>query len=264
MPQAAIDTPSADTLAWVPVADRARLAAERLAPRQGPRRGLALLVHGFAGSRHEGGLFDALADRLVASGFVVVRHDWRGLGDSEGEFADTSLDVHAADLRAVLAHARAQDPGLPVVGVGFSLGAALLGMVAPEARLDRLVYLSPASRPAQAMWPRYAPLWSEVSSSRRVRKPGSDVALGMPILASLRDTDLGDDAFQTGCPLLVLHGTSDARVPFEGSEALARRVSSRAGAFRFEPIPGASHSFRPSDAYWHRVADRVASWSEGR
>ena len=145
--------------------------------------------------------------------------------------------------------------------VGFSLGAAVIGLALRQQHdLTSVVYLSPASRPKESMWPRYEALWSQVKAHGVVEKPGSDVRLGRPILESLRDTDLGPRAFDLEVPLLVCHGTADARVDYTHTEKLLARLDGKRETFRHIKFPGASHSFRPADTCWDRLADNLAEW----
>ncbi len=219
--------------------DGLSLAVEENSPQDNPL-GWVLLVHGFAGNRSENGLFDAMAESFVKNGFVVLRYDWRGIGESEGAFANTPLATHVEDLIVLHKWIVTRYETIPSSAVGFSLGAALLGLAHPLS-FDRLVYLSPAVRPNLSMWPRYESLWAATATSP-VLKEGASIYLGRPILESLRDTDLGEKAFDRDVPLLVCHGTGDTRVSHEFSQRAFEQASEHR-ALRFETFEGASHTF---------------------
>jgi hypothetical protein len=96
-----------------------------------------------------------LARAALSLGAPAVRFNFRGVGRSEGAFADAVGEVD--DLIAVTAFARAQWPDRPVHVAGFSFGAAvaLRGHVAVGAHSVLLVappagmgYLEPAVAPA--------------------------------------------------------------------------------------------------------------------
>ncbi len=78
-------------------------------------------------------------------GAASVRFNFRGVGDSEGVYADTVGET--ADLLAVLAWVQARYPGLPVWLAGFSFGAyvALRAVSGPErgSQPDCLVTVAP-------------------------------------------------------------------------------------------------------------------------
>lgn len=266
--QAVIDAhPDDSATAEVMTADGLRLAAAVLPAATRRSRGAVIFVHGFCGNRDENGLFDTLAEHCAAAGFDTVRYDWRGIGDSEGEFPATCLDDHVADFEQVVEWTRAHFAGACAVhAVGFSLGAAVVGLALKrQMQLQAVAYLSPAVRPSVSMWPRYdrPDLWRELDRRGVVEKPGSSVLLGQAILGSLRDTDLGPQAFDLDVPLLVCHGTNDARIDCSHSRALAEQRSARPGDFVYREFEGASHSFRRADDCWPELASAVAKWFAG-
>jgi alpha-beta hydrolase superfamily lysophospholipase/acyl dehydratase len=87
-------------------------------------RCVAVVVHGYA---EHSGRYAHVAEHLAANGAAVYAPDHRGHGLSAGERAlIADLDDLVADLGAVIARARAEHPGLPLVVVGHSMG----GMIA--------------------------------------------------------------------------------------------------------------------------------------
>lgn len=242
--------------------DHVTIALEESKAR-GTARGWVLLVHGFAGNRRENGLFDHITTHLVAHGFTVLRHDWRGLGDSGGSYVEADLDRHVRDLGSIVEWARQRHPSIPAYAIGFSLGAAALGLLERRGGGEcfaRMAYLSPAVRPKQSMWPRYESEWKNVLEHGSVAKAGTSVRIGRPILQSLRDVDLGLDAFRTRAPLLVCHGDSDTRVSCEFSRQIAQETPVNDDRFVFRVFHGASHSFRPQPAHWPGVSECVHAW----
>jgi alpha/beta superfamily hydrolase len=84
-----------------------------------------------------------LAKSFLRCGFAAVRFNFRGVGDSDGEFADGDGEVD--DVLAVLATVRDAFPGLPVWLAGFSFGAAMAVRAAVPSRVDGLVSVAPAA-----------------------------------------------------------------------------------------------------------------------
>lgn len=222
-----------------------------------------VFVHGFAGDQDEGGLFPTLACSLAASGFHIFTYDCRGLGKSTGDYGATGIQEHVDDFIRVLQFAGAT-LGLPssrIAALGFSLGAAVIGLAQRRAtECGGLVYLCPATRPRISMWPRYnrAEVHECLKRDGYFSKPDNGVQLGRKILRDLSRIDLGVGCFDVAVPLLVCHGTQDARIPLEHTEScFAAMQSSRAELKRFE---GASHSFKPSDQHWKTLAQTVGDW----
>jgi exosortase A-associated hydrolase 1 len=110
------------------------------------RRGVVLVVGGpqyRVGSHRQ---FTLLARELAQQGVPVLRFDYRGMGDSEGEMRDF-LDVDA-DLRAAIDAFVAEVPALREVVLWGLCDAASAAMVyAPQdARVAGLVLLNPWAR----------------------------------------------------------------------------------------------------------------------
>ncbi|MBE2248991.1 MAG: alpha/beta fold hydrolase [Myxococcus sp.] len=83
-----------------------------------------------------------LARNLALNGYDVLRFDYRGVGESTGDFRAQSFDTWREDLGAVVAHAKALHGGRVVV-LGLRLGA-LLGRPLFEAGVvDGLVAWEP-------------------------------------------------------------------------------------------------------------------------
>lgn len=223
-----------------------------------------LFVHGFAADSAEGGLFTECMGTLSASGVSATAYDWRGLGRSQGNFCQSTLAQHSSDLAQLLeiVSSRALSVGASGVHmVGFSLGCALIANVLRvQPKVSSLVYLSPALRPRASMWPRYDTLPHRDQLRRRgyFVKPGTMVKIGSRMSTDLARTDLTESAFDPGVPVLVCHGTSDARIPFSESTRLVRMNPT--ARIRFVQFEGASHSFRPESTYRPRLHKLIAEW----
>lgn len=131
------------------------LLTDFAAPSTAPPRGQILIVHGLG---EHAGRYTALARHLAARGWQVTAHDHRGHGGSDGPRgvipAESSL---LADLGAVIAHRRAQQPKQPqgpLLLLGHSLGGLVAGRYVAEGlaaqpaawwqAVDGLVMSSPA------------------------------------------------------------------------------------------------------------------------
>jgi alpha/beta superfamily hydrolase len=82
----------------------------------------ALFAHCFTCSKDYKGVA-WVSKELAAEGIAVLRFDFTGLGESEGNFADTSFSSNVADLVAA-AEYMARELEAPKVLVGHSLGGA--------------------------------------------------------------------------------------------------------------------------------------------
>ncbi len=94
-------------------------------------RYLAVLVHGYG---EHLGRYDHVAEHLVAHGAAVVGLDHVGHGRSAGEpVLIHDLDAVVDDLAALIAAARPERPGLPVIMIGHSMGGLIAARYAQGA-----------------------------------------------------------------------------------------------------------------------------------
>ena len=112
---------------------------------ESPPAGVALIAHP---NPQQGGTLDnkvvqTLAKTFFALGYVAVRFNFRGVGQSVGEFDHG--DGETEDALAALAHARETfDAALPLVLAGFSFGSFVQTRVAKRVSAQRLVLVGPA------------------------------------------------------------------------------------------------------------------------
>src|SRR6202022_624590 len=108
-------------------ADSTRLAGYRWAADEGQSiAGVVVLVHGMGEHVRR---YDHVADALTSQGFVVYGHDHRGHGaslaaaDEPGQLGPNGWSALVDDLNLVIARAKSDHPGLPVVLVAHSMGS---------------------------------------------------------------------------------------------------------------------------------------------
>jgi len=105
------------------------------APKVFAKSPCVILCHGFTGNKIESNkLFVKLARKLCHEDFVVLRFDFRGSGDSEGEFENMTISGELSDLSAAVGFVST----LPVVdankigALGLSLGSTVAICTAAE------------------------------------------------------------------------------------------------------------------------------------
>jgi pimeloyl-ACP methyl ester carboxylesterase len=99
--------------------------------------GAVVLCHGLGGERRgPADLFVELAEAACAAGRAAVRFDFRGAGESSGEFADTSVDSMLDDVRCMLRRTRELIPLGPLTIAGHSIGGLIAGAAATRTDVD--------------------------------------------------------------------------------------------------------------------------------
>src|SRR5689334_20134268 len=109
--------------------------AGRLDMPAGKPRAFALLAHCFTCSKDAKGAA-YISQALAGRGIAVLRFDFTGLGQSEGEFGSSTLSSNLDDIACAARYLR-ENRAAPQILVGHSLGGAAVLAAAeriPEAR----------------------------------------------------------------------------------------------------------------------------------
>lgn len=202
--------------------DAPTLATRRLSAREG--RPTVLFLPGYA-SDMTGGKATALWDWAERSGHGCALFDWRGCGESGGEFADATLTDWLADATDVLD----SFDGPPVL-VGSSMGgwvALLLALARPE-RVAGLVGI--AAAPDFTDWGFSGAERARLAAGGDLEKPSAYDDTVM--LTTGRFWRSGEEhlllnaPIPVPCPVRLLQGTADAEVPVEIALKLLDRLES--------------------------------------
>jgi exosortase A-associated hydrolase 1 len=256
------------------------------APAAGPARGVLIVVGGpqvRTGSHRQ---FTLLARSLARAGFPVLRFDYRGMGDSDGQARD--FEQVEQDLRAALDCFFAEVPGMrEVVLWGLCDGASAGAMYAPmDARVAGLALLNPWVRTecgaAKATLKHYyrarlldPSLWKKVASGRfdalqAARSLAASVRTafgrGGPATAGKEQAGLPERmhaALQRfdGRVLVMLSGADLTAQEFAGLSAGSREWQRllEGPAWTRHTLPGADHTC--SRREWHeQVVDWTGAW----
>ena len=110
----------------------------------GTPRGAALVAHPHPlhGGTLDNKVVQTLARTFVELGYVSLRPNFRGVGQSEGEHDEGRGETE--DLLRVAAHAGKMLGDAPLVLAGFSFGAAVQTQVARHTVPQRMVLVGPA------------------------------------------------------------------------------------------------------------------------
>ena len=117
---------------------RGQLLTGRLdQPENGPSDTMALFAHCFTCTKNLKAIGN-ISKALAAQGITVFRFDFTGLGESEGDFADTDFTSNTEDLVAAASFlGEAYTP--PKILIGHSLGGAAVLQVAHVIESSRAV-----------------------------------------------------------------------------------------------------------------------------
>jgi len=229
-------------------------------PEDGRKAAIAM-CHGFTGEKVEAHrLFVDFARAASRRNYAVLRFDFIGSGDSEGEFEDTTLSGWIRDLDAAVTFLAANlyvDPSrIGVLGLSFGAAAAICH-AASDSRVRAVACWSPVSDLIE-IFRRYIfgeELWSKAEAGETIQYfYESSFKLKPNFLRDLKTFNpIADVARISPRPLLVVQGTRDEVVPVSYTEKLTGSASEPKELVKIE---GADHVFsRHSDILLNRTLD---------
>ena len=222
------------------------VAGEKLAG-NGPS---LVFLHGMTSTRH-GTKSDAVLDLARDRGLGFARIDFRGHGESDGEFGRVTMTDLVDDVQSVVEHMG------PSVLVGSSMGglAAAWCTARKLENIAALVLLSPAL----GFLPAMARQAKEAEQFELVRSDDTPVSIKAEVLADARRFDEATLPGRIQVPLLVVHGSDDKTVPAKLSDAFCHEVPHADKEFWL--IEGGSHSLHEEAA---DIVARIATFLSGR
>jgi len=262
-----------------------RLHLHRWRPTRVPVKAVFALVHGLG---EHAGSYGPFVSSFAARGAAIYAVDNRGFGRSEGRRGHIAhADLYVQDALTMVRRARDEQPGVPVVLVGHSMGgtiALLLALDHPDL-FDLAVYSAPALRVSAPAPPwqrtlgktmsRVYPLYTTVRPSdptllthdvklqketatdklrhgRITARLYTEMFIRAPRLVWGRASDLR-------IPFLLLHGEDDPLVPVASSRDLLARVRKGRDIGRLVTYPHLRHElFREVER--DGVFEDVAHW----
>ncbi len=184
----------------------------------------------------------ALATGIEDGGYAVLRFDFTGLGDSEGDFSETSVTTNVGDIAAAAAYL--SDRGFEHLAlVGHSLGGAATLLAAADVPGARAVVAVAAPFTADHVRRLFAE--DDVQRAREaghitVRIAGRPFKISAAFFGDLERHCSPERIAELGRPLLVVHGTADSVVEIDEGE----RIFAAARQPRwFAAIPNGDHLF---------------------
>lgn len=195
---------------------------------------------------------------LCDRGMAVLRFDFTGLGESEGDFADTNFSSNVDDLVAAAAHLRAERRA-PSILVGHSLGGAAV-LVAAE-RIPEVEAVATIGAPSDTQHLRDSIVATapelEDQDATTVDFAGRSFTVKRQFIEDLEAHDVEERLAGLHKPLLVMHSPVDETVSIDH----ARRIFDAARHPKsFISLDTADHLLTTTrDA--HFVAEMLAAWS---
>ena len=221
-------------------------------------RGWAIFAHCFTCGKDNRAAV-RIARLLAREGIGVLRFDFAGLGESEGDFADSRFSFDVRDLQAA-ARALADDGKAPSLLIGHSLGGAAAIAAAVDLPSIRAVATINAPFDVAHTLHQFDPAaiaTIDAEGAADVLLAGRRFRVGRGLIDDLRSQDQGARIAALRRPLLVMHAPLDDTVGIENATKIyvaARHPKS------FFSLDDADHLLScPQDV--QRVGSMIAAWA---
>lgn len=158
---------------------------------------------------------------LTHHGFGVVRFDFTGLGQSEGEFADSHFSANVDDLLAVHDY-MATEFQAPSLLVGHSLGGAAVIVAASKLDAGKAVATIGAPATTEHVKRHFSHPATEIPEKGdvEINIGGRPFKINQEFVADFDKTDLPEVTKELRKPLLIMHSPIDRIVGVENAHDL--------------------------------------------
>ena len=199
-----------------PGSQDAELAA-RLDLSAGPPRAFALFAHCFTCGKDIKAA-SRIATALTDAGFGVLRFDFTGLGNSEGEFANTNFTSNTDDVLAAVDWLRTEHRA-PQLLIGHSLGgAAVLAIAGEIPEIRAVATIGAPSDPAHVTGIFQSSVEEiQASGQAQVQLAGRPFTIRKQFLDDLRNHVVVERVATSKKALLVLHSPVDNTVGIDNA-----------------------------------------------
>ncbi len=198
-----------------------------------------------------------IARGLTKNGIAVLRFDFTGLGESEGDFADTNFSSNVKDILAA-ADFLAQNYQTPKILIGHSLGGAAVIFAASQ--LESICAIATVGAPSEPEHVTHL-LRNKIEDIEALGKAkvnigGREFTIKKQFLDDLRSKDMFQILKELKKPIMVLHSPQDSVV---GIENAAKIYHAAYHPKSFVSLDGADHMLTNKvDATY--TGDLIARW----
>lgn len=228
-----------------------------------------IMFHGFTGNKTEAHrLFVHVARRLCEAGFMVMRFDFRGSGDSDGEFEDLTVANEVSDAeKAITFFLKQKGVDKEKVGViGLSMGGRVATILASKDKRIKFVILYSA-----AFGPLYERFlgfikpeqWQILNSGGSIEIHDPNVSSGWYLKKKFFETVDYIIPFEVmnkiRVPILIIHGDQDKAIPVEEANKGYEIIKDLNNKNELYIVNGADHTFSRKE-HTMEVIEKTLKW----
>jgi alpha/beta superfamily hydrolase len=207
-----------------------------LHPCEKKTRTCIVISHGFAGSK-DSPKWLYLARNFASSGYHTIRFDHRGIGESSGDFADTTLSRRIEDVQMVLDFAKTNFNYHKFFLLGSSFGAVTAIFLADhDDILSTVLVASPHS------FDFFRDLVTKIDQTDCEMLYIDDLPIKKLLLYDIEKYNISEQTKKLK-NVLVIHGSNDNLTPPSHAELIYNELQEPK---RLEIVSGADHPFSDS------------------
>jgi hypothetical protein len=202
-----------------------------------------IFCHGFTGNHIEPHfIFRRAADALVKNDIGAIRFDFRGSGDSDGDFKDMTVRTELEDVEKIYNYALS----LPWVSssrigiLGYSMGGTIAAFFtgANPDKVKTVCFWAPALRNVEV----FTSHSGDKEEEKRLFEEGfmdvGGLTISMDFIKTITSKNSLDELDNFKGNVSIIHGTEDKAVPYE----MSKEISEKRG-YSLYTIDGANHTF---------------------
>ncbi len=162
-----------------------------------------------------------ISKALISNGFAVLRFDFTGLGESEGDFADTNFSGNVEDLVAAADYLK-DNYKAPTMFIGHSLGGAAVIFAGAEVpSIKAIATIGAPSNPVHVKHLFKSNLEEiQHQGEATVNLGGRDFKIKQQFVEDLEQKSLPETAKALRKPLLIMHSPQDDTVEIKNAEEI--------------------------------------------
>ncbi|MFZ2634499.1 MAG: alpha/beta fold hydrolase [Desulfosalsimonadaceae bacterium] len=218
-----------------------------------------ILGHCFTCSRHTRILMDLSRD-MATHGYMALRFDFSGNGQSEGDFKESTYSKQIRELQCAVDYIRANDIS-DIILAGHSMGGtAALFTAAQTNGITGVIALSAS---AELLYPerllsegRKADLYA--TGEAQFSSRGRDLIITKDFFTDADRYDLLKAISEIRCPILLIYGGQDMIIAPDSGRILHDANPIGTEVFK---VDNADHMFS-ADEDRSKVVDHVARWAQ--
>lgn len=234
-----------------------KLSARLEMPADGKPKAYAIFAHCFTCSKNLSAVIN-ISRSLILNQIAVLRFDFTGLGDSEGDFADSNFSSNVQDLVSAYSFLE-KNHEAPSIIIGHSLGGA--AVLASAGSLPHIKAVVTVGAPAEPLHVKH--LFQHGIEELKEKGEATISIGGRPFrmkeqfLLDLEKNDLKSLLRRLQKPLLILHSPQDEIVNVDNAKQIYQHASHPKS---FVSLDGADHLLtKKQDSVY--VGNMIATWA---